>query len=1027
MKKWIIRIVLAILLLVVAFVAYIEFNKESIASQLIDEASQDLKGSVSYADIDVSLLYSFPRIGIGFDKLKVMSALSADDNPLLEADNIRAEVDLMSALRGNEPIKIKEIHLEGLALDLSVSKEGVGNYNIYESEKTSTGEALDLDIENLVIQNSSIKYTDHQKNTSYLAENIQSTSTIKYRTDAAKVITELDSDLMIDLGPLSPNYALHLGGTTDIDMRLDLTEITIHEGNWKLNQLPLILTGLVHSEEDAYDYTLSLESPSAEVKDILSLLPTIQKNEYERIVSKGRYAIDGSISGSTKDVYPKYDIALTIEDGEISVPDVNQDIERLDLKAQLTNSSTHQAYTQIDIRDIDIKSGSSFLTGDVELTQRGSTQRANVDLKSDLSLDEVAGSVMMDDRSEIQGRLQGLIKANFEINKSQAVNLRGEDLYIDMTSDGLTWMKDDEPLEIASFEIKGTGDELTSNIRSLDYGQILDDVDVDIIVPKPLHIFYGEDTHLNGKVVVTGQSINLNALSTDSTTSSLTYPVPPLKVNAELRVDTLIYDAYHVYDIKGTGALSEPASDLSFSIGELNGGTFNGDASLQGLWSYVLNNDTLYGELDLRSDLLDIQRYMGTDTAEDVASTEVYLAPKNLDITINYDVEAIKYGNIDIVKSLGNLGVSDGNVVLENQGNLLGGSILFSAVLDADQKDRYHLNLDLKVSELGMSETVQKLGTISKILPIANLLDGSYNAVLKWESDLDLNFLPDLNTLTAYGEILTTDGKIIGKLPGQEYLDKFISSGVQNALDITSTTNYFFIKDGRVAIQDIVLEKDDIKIEIGGSHGLNNDLAYDLKIEVPKEKWRGIGDKVTQTAKKWTDKIGISDITEDLIFEVNGNLIGSIVEPKIEVTNVRPVHGESNQEIQDIVKEQVNAKIDSVQTTITDTLQSIEQGVRDRVDSTKQEVLDKVDSTKRVIEEVADSTIVALEDLIAHESELLGEEGAVLLDSLKSGNIDSLMTQIKVILESKGKKLEEIKLPDNIKKKLPSIPKIKGK
>ena len=160
---------------------------------------------------------------------------------------------------------------------------------------------------------------------------------------------------------------------------------------------------------------------------------------------------------------------------------------------------------------------------------------------------------------------------------------------------------------------------------------------------------------------------------------------------------------------------------------------------------------------------------------------------------------------------------------------------------------------------------------------------------------------------------------------------------------------------------------------------------------------------------------------------MNGNLIGSIVEPKIEVTNVRPVHGESNQEIQDIVQEQVNAKIDSVQTTITDTLQSIEKGVRDRVDSTKQEVLDKVDSTKRVIEEVADSTIVALEDLIAHESELLGEEGAVLLDSLKSGNIDSLMTQIKVILESKGKKLEEIKLPDNIKKKLPSIPKIKGK
>ena len=54
-----------------------------------------------------------------------------------------------------------------------------------------------------------------------------------------------------------------------------------------------------------------------------------------------------------------------------------------------------------------------------------------------------------------------------------------------------------------------------------------------------------------------------------------------------------------------------------------------------------------------------------------------------------------------------------------------------------------------------MSETVQKLGTVSKFLPIAELLEGRYNAVLKWESDLDQNYLPDLNTLTAYGEVLT--------------------------------------------------------------------------------------------------------------------------------------------------------------------------------------------------------------------------------------------------------------------------------
>ncbi len=1026
MKKWITRIILAVVALLVGFVAYVELNKESIASQLIDEASQDLKGTLTYEDIDVSLLSSFPRIGIGFDQLNITSAVSDIDDPLLLADKVKVEVDLMTAIKENEPIKIKEIHLDGVKLDLSVSEQGIANYNIYESEGTSSNEELDLDIESLVINNSSVRYTDHQTNASYQAENINSQSTINYRTDLAKIITELESDLTIDLGPVSPNYSIHLDGDTDLSMQLDLSEITVHEGNWKLNQLPLLMSGIVKSSREDYNYDLSIKSPSSEVKDILSLLPSIQQNEYERIVSKGRYAIDGKVSGSTADLYPQYDIALTIEDGEISLPDVSQNIESLDLTAQLTNQSARQPYTHMDIKDIDIKTGSSFLTGDIELTNRSLQQRADIDVKTDFSLQEIASSFMVDDKSEINGRLKGMIKANFEVSDDQEVNLGGEDLTIEMTSDGLSWRMDDQTMRIQELDIMGSGNKLTSTIKDMDYGSVMSDATIEMIIPQPLSLLYGETIQEQGSISITSRSIDMNTLSGDTTSSTLSYPIPPLKVNAELVVDTLIYDVYHIHDISGTGQIQETESTLSFSIGELNGGKFAGDASLQGLWSYVLNSDTLSGNLDLNSDLLDLQKYMDDGTDTEVVTTEISLAPGNLDIDINYDVDAIKYGKIDILKSLGNIGLEEGNVTIESQGNLLGGNILFSAVLDADQKDKYHLNLDLKVTDLGLKETAQKLNTVTKILPIASLLEGSYDAVLKWESDLDLNYLPDLNTLTAYGEVFTKDGKLLGNIPGQEYLDNFISSSVTKAVDIASTKNYFFIKDGRVAIQDIVLEKDDIKIEIGGSHGLNNDLMYDLKIDVPKEKWRGVGDAVTQAAKKWTDKIGLSDISEDLIFEVNGNLIGSITNPKIEVTNVRPVSGESGQTVQDIVKSEVNAKIDSVQTVVTDTIRVIENTIRERIDSTKNVVLDKVDSTKKAIEEVADSTIMAFEDLIAQETQELEQEGAALLDSLKNGNVDSVLSQIKILLESKGKKLEDLKLPDNIKKKLPIFSKKSG-
>jgi len=102
---------------------------------------------------------------------------------------------------------------------------------------------------------------------------------------------------------------------------------------------------------------------------------------------------------------------------------------------------------------------------------------------------------------------------------------------------------------------------------------------------------------------------------------------------------------------------------------------------------------------------------------------------------------------------------------------------------------------------------------------------------------------------------------------------------------------------------------------------------------------------------------------------------------------------------------------------VEDTIAVVENTAREKVDSLKNEVITTVDSTKHAIEAAADSTFASFEDIIVEERTALENESADLLDSIQHGNIDSVMARIKILIDSKGKQLDSLKIPDDIKRR----------
>jgi len=74
----------------------------------------------------------------------------------------------------------------------------------------------------------------------------------------------------------------------------------------------------------------------------------------------------------------------------------------------------------------------------------------------------------------------------------------------------------------------------------------------------------------------------------------------------------------------------------------------------------------------------------------------------------------------------------------------------------------------------------------------------------------------------------------------------------------------------------------------------------------------------------------------------------------------------------------------------------------------KDEIRQNVDSVKEVATQIVDSTKSIVETAIAKEKEELANEGTELLDSIKSGNIDSVSQRIETLFGKKKGSLDSL-------------------
>ncbi|WP_226789136.1 AsmA-like C-terminal region-containing protein [Polaribacter porphyrae] len=359
-----------------------------------------------------------------------------------------------------------------------------------------------------------------------------------------------------------------------------------------------------------------------------------------------------------------------------------------------------------------------------------------------------------------------------------------------------------------------------------------------------------------------------------------------IKNSGNITVSNFKYDDK---DVANPFYISKTAIDFDTSkiqLKEFDAKTGNSDLNITGnldnFYGFLFDNQKLKGNFNLNSNNLTVADFLTKDTTstkkkEAKSSLKV---PAFLDIILNAKANNVVYDNINLKEVKGTVTLKDETVNLKNlQTNVFGGNIGFDGTVSTKGK-KATFSMDLNLNELNITESFSSLEMLKAIAPIAKTIEGQLNSTITISGDLKNDMTPDLNTLTGklFGQLLNTKLKASNSKT-LSLLNNKVSFLDTDKLNLDKLTGYFSFKDGEVTVKPIPLKYKDIAIEIGGKHGFDKSMNYEVNFDVPVKY---LGSSVTEAIQKLTPK----DASDIKTIPVTANIDGSFSSPNIS-TNIK--------------------------------------------------------------------------------------------------------------------------------------------
>ncbi|WP_411895714.1 AsmA-like C-terminal region-containing protein [Winogradskyella sp. A2] len=424
MKKFL-KIIGIILLIFIAILIAIPFVLESKIDTIVQNyADENLNANLSFDDISLSLISSFPKAEVNVENLKITNRAPFKDETFATAKSISFEMPIGQLLSStNEPLAVNEIIANELLLTLITNKNGTVNYDIVKenegantsTETTSTN--FSFDIEHYEINNSALTYIDEESDMQFHATGINHFGNGIFSGELSELKTETEAKISLSIDSTSylKNNTIKLDALIDLDLEND--KYTFKENKGFINALPLEFDGFVKLVEEGQHIDISFKNPESSFKHFLAVIPQDYAKNIEDVNTTGNFTVDGKIKGLVSDeTIPMLDINMRSDNASFKYPNLPKRVDNIKIDASIKNTSGNADETFVDINTLDFKIDQDVFKSEAYIKNLTGNMLVNANLDGVLNLANITKAYPVELENQLSGIIKGKLNTTFDMN-----------------------------------------------------------------------------------------------------------------------------------------------------------------------------------------------------------------------------------------------------------------------------------------------------------------------------------------------------------------------------------------------------------------------------------------------------------------------------------------------------------------------------------------------------------------------------------------------------------------------------------
>lgn len=354
----------------------------------------------------------------------------------------------------------------------------------------------------------------------------------------------------------------------------------------------------------------------------------------------------------------------------------------------------------------------------------------------------------------------------------------------------------------------------------------------------------------------------------------------------------------------------------------LGSSDFNLNGKVENYLSYALKDGVLQGRLDHGSGLIDVNELMqlsGEDTTqveEDTTAMELIVVPKNLNFTLNSNINKLIYDKLTITNVKGEIRIVDGRVILDGlKSNMLSGSMVISGEYNTADTLRPFVNFDMALQTIDIHQAVNSFSIVDSIMPIAKKASGTVSTNLKFNSLIGNDMSPILSSING-GGLLKSKGVEISEAKVQNALATMLKNDKYRKARAEDLSVNFVLENGNVIVKPFTTNLFGKKLTISGTQGLDQRLDYTIKMPVSRSELNNVAGLLGATVPSSVDNVMVDVLVQ-----------GTVKDPQLKFKLDDEFKDQAKEKLRDEVEkgveklmedEDVKKKVDEVKNKLRD-------------------------------------------------------------------------------------------------------------